>query len=588
MQVKQVPAAWEIGRKQEEPTENLRTFLNSCVRSNYKELVSSTFTRWVKIAPQWKYVSHEDRPVGLTKKQYESDLSIVLCVSKSADLSSLSCLEKSELPGQYYMVNSKNYKITYENHPVKVQVYVAPKIKVASLKTPSNKIGQRSLSEKAGGISYTIPSKTTITVNTPQNERKALSYRQQLLKIVRDNYKGFVFSRSIRSVRLGKDEKSKKSVIIMTLKNSKVDVSKVSFMKLDHKSKNDLCLNEYFFVDEYNQKVQIGKRYVKIQTRVPKVNIESLKQPTNKIGQRTPSKKSSVKFFVSLTQAPVSEKRETYRRLIQTYRSDMVNVNGVHWLRMDSRWSGLTDEESKSLTDLESKNSTAIVIGINHPSVDFSNVSCLKLDERMSDFSDSFVNEYFLVDSQGKSIAYKGKYVKIQTRCIGDFTVASLAQPKNKIGRKNKVHQPTEFFIPINDENESKTEEIQTPKNRMMGVVQEYHKSLSNSNDVHWIKVGSSKSSTNNILIAISDAKTDMSKNKNLQFSKSINSNGYVNEYFLTTDSGKRVECNGLPVKVQTLVQKVKVSALGEPSNYVRQLKKTNVVIRPSSKSTGI
>jgi len=579
----------EIELDQTDSTKSLSSFLNTCIRNNYKELFSSKSTRWVKIAPQWNYVSHEDRPVGLTEKQIQSDLSIVLCLSKNIDLSSLSCLQKSERPGQYYMVNSNNYKISYENHPVKVQVYVAEKVKVASLQTPSNKIGQRNLSaQKANGLAYTIPSKNA-AVNVPKGERKALSYRQQLLKIIRDNYKGFVFSRSVRSVRLAKDEKTKKSVIVMTLKNADVDVSSVSFMKLDHKSKSDSFVNEYFFVDVYGQKVQIGKRYVKIQTRVPQVNVESLKAPSNKIGQRTPSKKSSTKFFVTLpSKTPVSEKRETYRRLIQTYRSSMVNVKGVHWLRMGSRWSGLTDDESSSLTDLETKNSTSIVIGINHPSVNFSDVSCLKLDERMSDFSDSFVNEYYLVDSEGKSIEYKGQYVKIQTRCIGDFTVSSLSKPSNTIGRKGKNSKATEFFIPMDDEAERKTEEVQTPKDRMVGIVQEYHKSLSNSNDVHWIKVGSSKTSTNNILIAVSDSKTDMGQNKNLQFHKNINSNGYVSEYYLTTDSGKRVECNGSPVKVQTLVQKVKVSALGEPSNYVRQLKKSNVVIRPSAQSTGI
>jgi len=588
MMNKMPAAAWVIGVDQGDSLESFSSFLKSCVRENHGDLINTPFTRWVKVAPQWNYLPVEERPVGLSKKQIQSNLSIILCMSKNVDLSSVSCLQKSECPGQYFLVNKKNYKISYENQPVIVQVYVAPKVKVASLKTPSNKIGQLKSADKSS-MSYTIPSKP-ITFNIPKNERKALSYRQQLLKIVRDNYKGFVFSRSVRSVRLAKDEKSKKMVIVMTLKNANVDVSNVSFMKLDSKSTSDSFINEYFFVDEYGQKVQIGKRYVKIQTRVPQVMVESLKEPTNKIGQRNPSKKSSTKFFISLSsKTPVSEKRQTYRRLIQKYHSDMVNVKGVHWLRMGSRWTGLTDDESKSLTDLETKNSTAIVIGINHPSVDFSNVSCLKLDERMSDFSNSFVNEYYLVDSQGKSVEYKGTYVKIQTRCIGDFTVASLAKPTNKIGQKGKSYKPTEFFIPINDDTDCKAEEVQTPKDRMVGIVQEYHKSLSNSQDVHWIKLGASKSSTNNILIAVSNAKSDdMSKNKNLQFHQSINRNGYLNEYYLTTDSGKRVECNGSPVKVQTLVQKVKVSALGAPSNYVRQLKKSNVVIPSTAQSTGI
>jgi len=582
-------AAWVIGVDQGDSLESFSSFLKSCIRENYSSLINTPSTRWVKVAPQWNYLPVEERPVGLSKKQIQSNLSIVLCMSKSVDLSSVTCLQKSERPGQYFMVNKKNYKISYENQPVIVQVYVAPKVKVASLKTPSNRIGQLKSTEKSS-MSYNIPSKSA-AINIPKGERKALSYRQQLLKIVRDNYKGFVFSRAVRSVRLAKDEKSKKTVIVMTLKNSNVDVSNVSFMKLDSKSTSDSFINEYFFVDEYGQKVQIGKRYVKIQTRVPQVMVESLKAPTNKIGQRTPSKKNSTKFFISLSsKTPVSEKRQTYRRLLQQYRSSLVNVKGVHWLRMSSRWSGLTDDESKSLTDLETKNSTAIVIGINHPSVDFSNVSCLKLDDRMSDFSNSFVNEYYLVDSKGKSVEYKGIYVKIQTRCIGDFTVASLAPPKNKIGQTGKSYKPTEFFIPINDDTDCKTEEVQTPKDRMVGIVQEYHKSLSNSPDVHWIKLGASKNSTsNNILIAVSNANSDdISKNKNLQFHQSINKNGYLNEYYLKTDGGKPVTCNGSPVKVQTLVQKVQVSALGAPSNYVRQLKKTNVVIPSTAQSTGI
>ena len=47
-------------------------------------------------------------------------------------------------------------------------------------------------------------------------------------------------------------------------------------------------------------------------------------------------------------------------------------------------------------------------MGVKHPAVSFKSVKCLKLDSRMSDFSDSFVNEYYLVDSEGKNIHYKG------------------------------------------------------------------------------------------------------------------------------------------------------------------------------------
>merc|ERR1712224_224611 len=89
-----------------------------------------------------------------------------------------------------------------------------------------------------------------------------------------------------------------------------------------------------------------------------------------------------------------------------------------------------------------------------------------------------------------------------------------------------------------------------------------------NTRDVHWVKLGSKAN-----------------KKKNLEFNKSLSSNGYVNEYYLTSDSGKRVVCDGEPVKVQTLVQKVKVSALGEPSNNVRQLKKS---FKVNNKTTGV
>merc|ERR1719242_2842420 len=99
----------------------------------------------------------------------------------------------------------------------------------------------------------------------------------------------------------------------MTLINANVDVSGVSFMQKDplmSKLKLNKCMvNEYFFIDECGQKVKIGEKYVKVQTCVPNISVDALEAPTNKIGQRHPAKKSSVKFFKTIPREIFSVKK---------------------------------------------------------------------------------------------------------------------------------------------------------------------------------------------------------------------------------------------------------------------------------------
>eukprot|EP00494_Astrolonche_serrata_P024541 UN24800 len=573
------PQAWFISleddkKKYEKPSQ--KEFLTNQLSEYAKQLCFSKSTRWARVDRRYKHLSHDELPVGLTRKQRITSLAIVLGLANAnVDLSEVSCLKKAAnalSASEYYLIDSKGEKVMHDNQPVIVSTRVLSKPVVKSLRKP--KITPRAKSEPKGWRNY-ISGKTTPTKpNVPAKDIKPLTFNQNLIKVVRDNYRGFAVNKNVRSVRPVYDRTTKEAVIVVTLYKQK-SMSGVPIMGLDKsvKSKTGDFLNEYYFLDQSGQKVTYKGKDIKIQTRLHKISVSALKKPRTKIGSRKPSKKHAKAWFISSKKKKSSPRLTAFKRLCQAYTSQICHSKLIHWLRPGKRFEGFTKEELNKVDEKQTKNDICIHVGLRDDKVRLTNIPCLNVDnDRIH--STAFVQEYFLIDSEKKKVTIDGEFVKVQTRSLETLRGVSK--------------KPQSFFVSWAEKKQATPEKKQSKRETLNKVVKEYYKMLVTNRDIHYCKVGrrwgksvetsklSEDKQRNNIAIimALSDQTVDLSDNKWLTLDTETKADGFVNEYFLVNDSGKRIECQGYPIKVQTRVQKVKVSALGEPQNPVRQQKK--------------
>eukprot|EP00494_Astrolonche_serrata_P027654 UN27917 len=268
---------------------------------------------------------------------------------------------------------------------------------------------------------------------------KPLSFGQNLMKIVRENYRGFCISKRVRSVRPVYNKETKRAYIVITLTDAKVNLSAVPSLSLDKKTKPkaDEFVNEYFLLDTHGRKVSYNNKPVKIQSRLHNIKVESLAEPANRIGQRIPSKKNAKTWFISAEKKKSSSRVRAFKDLVEGFTKEICSSKMIHWVRPGKRWEGVSKNEMKNIDEQETKNNLAIFVGIRNSKVDMSSIKCLKLDEKSN--SGAWVNEYFLVDSEDKNIQIDDRCVKVQTRIPSTMTSKKKKEAnKSKTAVKNK------------------------------------------------------------------------------------------------------------------------------------------------------
>eukprot|EP00494_Astrolonche_serrata_P032651 UN32920 len=134
----------------------------------------------------------------------------------------------------------------------------------------------------------------------------------------------------------------------------------------------------------------------------------------------------------------------------------------IHWVRPGKRFSGVSKEEMKSISEEEAKNNLAIFVGIRNSKVDLSSIKCLKLDEKSS--SKAWVNEYFLVDSEDKNITVNDQNVKVQSR------VPTTMSSKKK--QKKKTDVKVEESVDEKIQDEKKQEETPAKEKKYLKITE--------------------------------------------------------------------------------------------------------------------
>eukprot|EP00494_Astrolonche_serrata_P002085 UN02091 len=258
-------------------------------------------------------------PVGLTKKQ-KASLAIVLGLKDAkVDLSETKCLQRSWdlTANEFYLVDAKGEKVTFKDQPVIVTTAILSAPKVKSLTKPS--IVPRKSKEKTSWMSWISASSKPARPIRSTKDVKPLSFAQNLVKVVRENYGLFCINRNVRSVR------PLNTHIVINLKDANVDLSSIWMLSLDKnaKPKSDEFINEYFLLNSDGQKVLYNKKEVKVQTRLHKIKVEALKAPSNQIGQKSPAKKHAKAWFISARKKKQSTRIRAINNLVKSYTKEI-------------------------------------------------------------------------------------------------------------------------------------------------------------------------------------------------------------------------------------------------------------------------
>eukprot|EP00494_Astrolonche_serrata_P024531 UN24790 len=426
-QTTSLPKTWFV--KYESWFVSYERFLNNRIAEFGSQLCFSKSTRWARVDRRYKYVSNDDLPVGLTKKQRSSLAIVIGLKNANVDVTNSSCLQKScDLgPHEYHLINRKGEKVSFKNEPIVVTTRVLSAPRVKSLRKP-RKVPTKAPEKNAWKSWISMKQNPSKPIKSTKNV-KPLSFAQNLTKIVRENYRGFCINKNVRSVRPVYNKETKRAYIVITLTNAEVDFSSLTTLSLDEntKPKGSEFINEYFLLDPKGRKVTFNhnKKPVKIQTRLHNIKVQSLAKPSNRIGERIPSKKHAKTWTISVEKKKSSSRLRAFKDLVEGYTKEICSSKMIHWLRPGRRWEGVSEEEMKNVSKEETKNNIAIFVGIRNSKVCLSDIKCLKLDEKSS--SGAWINEYFLVDSEDKNIKINDQCVKVQTRI-----------PSTLLSRKNK------------------------------------------------------------------------------------------------------------------------------------------------------